>query len=181
VEILEIGIIENVQRADLNPIEEAMGYQALIDRFGRTQQELAEVVGKSRPHIANTLRLLGLPLDVQEMVKDGRLTAGHARAILTAPNMMELAQLAITQGLNVREIERMAQQSKEARDGARVRPAGVAGAPEKDGDARALEQRLSAALGLSVSIGHRGEQGGDVKIAYRTLAQLDEICRKLGG
>ena len=180
VEILEIGIIENVQRADLNPIEEAMGYQALIDRFGRTQQELAEVVGKSRPHIANTLRLLGLPLDVQEMVRDGRLTAGHARAILTAPNMMELAQLAITQGLNVREIERMAQQAKEARDGARVRPAAASAAPEKDADARALEVRLSAALGLSVNVSPKGEQGGELKLSYRTLEQLDEICRRLG-
>lgn len=179
VEILEIGIIENVQRADLNPIEEAMGYQALIDRFGRTQQELAEVVGKSRPHIANTLRLLGLPGDVQEMVRDGRLTAGHARAILTAPNMMELANLAITQGLNVREIERLAQQAKEARDGVRVRPASASA--EKDADTRALEHRLSEALGLSVVIAHRGEQGGELKLSYRTLEQLDDLCRRLGG
>jgi ParB family chromosome partitioning protein len=181
VEILEIGIIENVQRADLNPIEEAMGYQALIDRFGRTQQELAEVVGKSRPHIANTLRLLGLPGEVQAMVQDGRLTAGHARAILTAPNMMDLAQRAITQGLNVREIERLAQQAKEARDGARVRPASASGAGEKDADTRALEQRLSDALGLSVTIAHKGDQGGAVQISYRTLEQLDEVIRRLGG
>jgi ParB family transcriptional regulator, chromosome partitioning protein len=180
VEILEIGIIENVQRADLNPIEEAMGYQALVDRFGRTQQELAEVVGKSRPHIANTLRLLGLPVDVQEMVRDGRLTAGHARAILTAPNMMELAHLAISQGLNVREIERLAQQAKEARDGARVRP-GSALVAEKDADTRALELRLSDALGLPVTISHKGEQGGAISVSYRTLEQLDEVVRRLGG
>ena len=109
VEVLEIAIVENVQRMDLNPIEEAQGFQALIDRFGRTQQDIAEAVGKSRPHIANMLRLLKLPDDLQEMVRDGRLSSGHARAILTAPDPRGLAQRAISEGLNVREVERLAQ------------------------------------------------------------------------
>jgi ParB family chromosome partitioning protein len=177
VEILEIGIIENVQRADLNPLEEAHGYQALIERFGRTQQDIAEIVGKSRPHIANMLRLLGLPPQIQDMVREGRLTAGHARALLNAPNPLELAQLAIAQALNVREVERLAQKAKDDQHGPRVRPAG-AGAAEKDSDTRALEESLSAALGLSVTIENKGE-GGAVRIAYRTLEQLDEIAKRL--
>jgi ParB family chromosome partitioning protein len=178
VEILEIGIIENVQRADLNPLEEAQGYQALIDRFGRTQQDIAEIVGKSRPHIANMLRLLGLPPQIQDMVRDGRLTAGHARAILAAPNPVELAQLAIAQALNVREVERLAQKAKDDAHGPRVRAASAAS--DKDSDTRALEESLSAALGLIVTIDAKGE-GGAVRIAYRTLEQLDDIAKRLGG
>ncbi len=179
VEILEIGIIENVQRADLNPIEEAQGYQALIDRFGRTQQDIADVVGKSRPHIANMLRLLALPEDIAEMVRDGRLSAGHARAILTAPDPRALALKAIADGLNVREIERLAAQAKDARDGARSsHPA----APpiEKDADTRAMEKRLSDALGLAVVINDKGG-AGDLRISYRTLEQLDDLARRLTG
>jgi ParB family transcriptional regulator, chromosome partitioning protein len=174
VEVLEIGIIENVQRADLNPLEEAMGYQALIDRFGRTQQEIAEVVGKSRPHIANMLRLLGLPEEIQGMVRDGRLSAGHARAILVAPNPVDLARMAIAQGLNVREVEKLAAKAKEERDGPRVRAGG-----DKDADTRALETQIANALGLAVTITHKGEGGGKVEINYRTLEQLDDLCRKL--
>lgn len=173
VEVLEIAIIENVQRADLNPLEEAQGYQALMERFGRTQQELADVVGKSRPHIANMLRLLSLPGDIQEMVRDGRLTAGHARAILTAPDPMALALRAIKDGLNVREIERLAANAKEARDGPRV-----SASAEKDADTREMEQRLSNALGLAVTITGRGE-GGEIKISYKRLEQLDDIARRL--
>ncbi|MDX2237658.1 MAG: ParB/RepB/Spo0J family partition protein [Hyphomonadaceae bacterium] len=175
VEVLEIAIIENVQRADLNPLEEAQGYQALIDRFGRTQQELADVVGKSRPHIANMLRLLSLPPDIQDMVRDGRLTAGHARAILTAPDPMALALRAIKDGLNVREIERLAANAKELRDGPRA-----PSASEKDADTRELEQRISNAIGLMVTITGRGE-GGEVRIAYKKLEQLDDIARRLSG
>ncbi len=174
VEVLEIGIIENVQRADLNPLEEAQGYQALIERFGRTQQEIAEVVGKSRPHIANMLRLLGLPNEIQDMVRDGRLTAGHARAILASPNPMDLARTAIAQSLNVREVERLAARAKEDKDGPRVRVGG-----EKDADTRALETQIANALGLAVTITHKGESGGKLEISYRTLEQLDELCRKL--
>jgi ParB family chromosome partitioning protein len=178
VEVLEIAIIENVQRTDLNPIEEAQGFQALIDRFGRTQQEIADAVGKSRPHIANMLRLLALPDDLQEMVRDGRLSSGHARAILTAPDPRGLAQKAISKGLNVREIERLAQQAKDEKHGPRV-----SSSPASDGksaDTRALEQSLSNALGLEVTIAEKGA-AGEVKIAYKTLEQLDNVIRRLRG
>lgn len=178
VEVLEIGIIENVQRTDLNPIEEAQGYQALIDRFGRTQQDIAEQVGKSRPHIANMLRLLAAPEDIRTMVQDGRLSAGHARAILTAPDPRALAARAVAEGLNVREIERLAQQAKDARDGARVSSSG--GGADKDADTRALEKALSDALGLAVVINDRNG-AGDLRISYRTLEQLDDLARRLRG
>lgn len=176
VEMLEIGIIENVQRSDLNPIEEAQGYQALIDRFGRTQQDLADVVGKSRPHIANMLRLLSLPEDMQEMVRDGRLSAGHARAILTAPDPKALALRVINEGLSVREIEKLAQQAKDEKHGPR---AGVAAAP-KDPDTIAMERSLSEALGLGVIINDKNG-AGEVRISYRNLEQLDEVARRLRG
>jgi ParB family chromosome partitioning protein len=178
VDVLEIAIIENVQRTDLNPIEEAQGFQALIDRFGRTQEEIAEAVGKSRPHIANMLRLLKLPEDLQEMVRDGRLSAGHARAILTAPDPHTLARRAVSEGLNVREIERLAQQAKDEKHGPR---ASASNAVEKSADTRALEQSLSAALGLDVTIAEKGATSGDVKIAYKSLEQLDEVARRLRG
>jgi ParB family chromosome partitioning protein len=174
--VLEIAIIENVQRSDLNPLEEAGGYQALIDRFGHTQAGIAEVVGKSRPHIANMLRLLTLPSEIQDMVRDGRLSAGHARAILTAPDALALAKRAIAEALSVREIERLAAKAKDDRDGPR---ASSVEKSEKDADTRALETALSAALGLSVQIAHRGEAGGEVKILYKRLDQLDDICRRL--
>ena len=177
VEVLEIAIIENVQRTDLNPIEEAQGFQALMDRFGRTQQDIADVVGKSRPHIANMLRLLALPEELQDMVRDGRLTAGHARAILTAPDPRALAKRAISEGLNVREIERLAQQAKDERHGPRV---STAAADSKNADTRALEQSLSEALGLTVSISDKGG-AGELKVSYRTLEQLDDLCRRLRG
>jgi len=177
VEVLEIAIVENVQRTDLNPIEEAQGFQALIDRFGRTQEEIAEAVGKSRPHIANMLRLLKLPEDLQEMVRDGRLSAGHARAILTAPDPRGLAQRAISEGLNVRDVERLAQQAKDEKHGPRVTPGGGDG---KSADTRALEQSLSNALGLEVTITEKGS-AGEVKIAYKTLEQLDDVIRRLRG
>ncbi|HYD89563.1 MAG TPA: ParB/RepB/Spo0J family partition protein [Vitreimonas sp.] len=177
VEVLEIAIVENVQRTDLNPIEEAQGFQALIDRFGRTQQEIADAVGKSRPHIANMLRLLALPDDLQEMVRDGRLSSGHARAILTAPDPRGLAQKAITEGLNVREVERLAQIAKDEKHGPRVTPGGI---ETKSADTRALEQSLSNALGLEVTITDKNG-AGEVKIAYKTLEQLDDVIRRLRG
>ncbi len=176
VEVLEIAIIENVQRMDLNPIEEAQGFQALIDRFGRTQQDIADVVGKSRPHIANMLRLLSLPEELQDMVRDGRLTAGHARAILTAPDPRALAAKAIAEGLNVREIERLAQQAKDERHGPRV----SSNVETKSADTRALESSLSEALGLTVAITDKNG-AGELKISYRTLEQLDDLCRRLRG
>lgn len=177
VEVLEIAIVENVQRTDLNPIEEAQGFQALIDRFGRTQQEIAEIVGKSRPHIANMLRLLALPEELQDMVRDGRLTAGHARAILTAPDPRALAKRVVDEGLNVREIERLAQQAKDEKHGPRVTHAA---AETKSADTRALEQSLAEALGLAVIINEKGG-AGELKISYRTLEQLDDLCRRLRG
>jgi len=177
VEVLEIAIVENVQRMDLNPLEEAQGFQALIDRFGRTQQEIADSVGKSRPHIANMLRLLALPDDLQEMVRDGRLSAGHARAILTAPDPRGLAQRAISEGLNVRDVERLAQQAKDEKHGPR---ASTLAAEAKSADTRALEQSLSNALGLEVSISDKAG-AGEVKISYKTLEQLDDVIRRLRG
>jgi ParB family chromosome partitioning protein len=177
VEVLEIAIVENVQRTDLNPIEEAQGFQALIDRFGRTQEEIAEAVGKSRPHIANMLRLLKLPEDLQEMVRDGRLSSGHARAILTAPDQRALAQRAIKEGLNVREVERLAQQAKDEKHGPRV----TTGGDGKSADTRALEQSLSNALGLEVTISEKSGTAGEVKISYKSLEQLDDVIRRLQG
>jgi ParB family chromosome partitioning protein len=177
VEVLEIAIVENVQRMDLNPLEEAQGFQALIDRFGRTQQEIADAVGKSRPHIANMLRLLALPDDLQEMVRDGRLSAGHARAILTAPDPRGLAQRAISEGLNVRDVERLAQQAKDEKHGPR---ASTVAADAKSADTRALEQSLSNALGLDVTINDKAG-AGEVKISYKTLEQLDDVIRRLRG
>jgi ParB family chromosome partitioning protein len=177
VEVLEIAIVENVQRTDLNPLEEAHGFQALIDRFGRTQQDIADAVGKSRPHIANMLRLLQLPEDLQEMVRDGRLSSGHARAILTAPDPRGLAQRAISEGLNVREVERLAQLAKDEKHGPR---ASVVAAETKSADTRALEQSLSNALGLEVTIADKNG-AGEVKVAYKTLEQLDDVIRRLRG
>jgi ParB family transcriptional regulator, chromosome partitioning protein len=177
VEVLEIAIVENVQRTDLNPIEEAQGFQALMDRFGRTQQDIADAVGKSRPHIANMLRLLALPDDLQEMVRDGRLSSGHARAILTAPDPRMLAQRVISEGLNVREIERLAQQAKDEKHGPRVT---MPQAETKSADTRALEQSLANALGLGVSIHDKGG-AGELRITYKSLDQLDDVIRRLRG
>jgi ParB family transcriptional regulator, chromosome partitioning protein len=178
VEVLEIAIVENVQRTDLNPIEEAQGFQALIDRFGRTQEEIAEAVGKSRPHIANMLRLLKLPEDLQEMVRDGRLSSGHARAILTAPDQRALAQRVIKEGLNVRDVERLAQQAKDEKHGPRVSTGGGDG---KSADTRALEQSLSNALGLEVTITEKSGEAGELKISYKNLLQLEDVMRRLRG
>ena len=160
---LELALIENVQRQDLAPLEEAAGYQRLIDEFRYTQGQLATAVGKSRPHITNLLRLLGLPEPVKAMLDDGRLSAGAARALLTADDPVALANDIVRRGLNVRDVERRRR----------------APAAEKDADTRALEGSLKAALGLKVTVHHRGDQGGEVRIRYRSLEQLDEVCRRL--
>ena len=173
-EALELAIIENVQRADLNPLEEAMGYGQLIEQFEYTQQDLAQVIGKSRSHVANTLRLLRLPEDVRDMVASGTLTAGHARTLITAEDPATLARQIVSGGLSVREAEALSQQ----REGAQRRK--PAGEVERDADTVALERRLSDALGLSVSVAH-GERGGKLEIRYKTLEQLDGICSKLTG
>lgn len=177
-DMLEIAIIENVQRADLNPIEEALGYQALMDRFGRTQADVAEKVGKSRPHVANMLRLLHLAPEIQTMVREGKLSAGHARAILAAPDPMMLANLAIAQSLSVRDVERMAQKAKE---GAEPRLAQEPANPARafDTDVRALEQTLSSVLGMRVSISRKGDASGEIRLQFERLEQLDEVCRRL--
>ena len=170
---LEIGIIENVQRVDLNAIEEAFGYRDLIDRFGRTQEEIARIVGKSRSHVANAVRLLGLPEPVQQALRAGRLSAGHARALAAAPDPAALAELVLAKGLNVREAEALARRAQ-----APARPTPPAPPPAKDADTRALEEDLSDTLGLAVEISDRGG-AGEVRIRYASLEQLDELCRRL--
>jgi ParB family transcriptional regulator, chromosome partitioning protein len=173
-ELLELAIIENIQRADLNPVEEAMGYRQLMDRFGHTQEKLAEALSKSRSHIANQLRLLTLPEPVLDFLRDGRLTAGHARALITTEDPVALAVQVMNRGLSVRETERLAQAP---------RPAAAEKArrqrPEKDADTRVLEQDLSANLGLKVVIDHKGHDGGHLIITYKTLDQLDQLCQIL--
>jgi len=174
-EALELAIIENVQRADLNPLEEAMGYGQLIEQFAYTQQDLAQVIGKSRSHVANTLRLLRLPEDVRGMVASGTLTAGHARTLITVEDPAALARQIVDKGLSVREAEALSQQ----RDLPRRKPAPEAG-EARDADTLALERRLADALGLSVALNH-SERGGKLEIRYRTLEQLDDICMRLTG
>jgi ParB family chromosome partitioning protein len=176
-EVLEIAIIENVQRVDLNPIEEALGYKALMERFGRTQDAVAEAVGKSRPHVANALRLLNLPEAVQGYVLQGQLSAGHARAIASADDPLVIARRVIDGGLTVRETEALARQSAAA-SGKKPR-APAASSRGKDADTLALESDLAESLGLTVEILDRGG-AGELRVQYATLEQLDEVCRRLG-
>jgi ParB family chromosome partitioning protein len=175
---MEIAVIENVQRSDLNPIEEAQGYRALIDRFGRTQESVAQAVGKSRSHVANALRLLALPAEVRDHLAAERLSAGHARAIASAPDPVALARSIVDRGLNVRQAEalaRSAQNAPETKSASRTRPAPT---PGSDADTRALEQDLEDLLGLKVTIEDRGGVG-QVRVEYGTLEQLDDICQRL--
>jgi len=174
-EALELAIIENVQRADLNPLEEAMGYGELIEQFSYTQQDLAQVIGKSRSHVANTLRLLRLPEDVRGMVASGTLTAGHARTLITAEDPATLARQIVDKGLSVREAEALSQQRELPK-----RPSSPDRASVRDADTLALERRLADALGLSVALNH-SERGGKLEIRYKTLEQLDDICARLTG
>jgi len=169
----EIAIIENVQRADLNPIEEAKAYSALMGRMAYTQEEAAQVVGKSRSHVANTLRLMQLPDSVQDHVLQGRLTAGHARAIATAENPAALAEVIVSKGLSVREAEALGR----ARSDAPKKASGPKRGP-KDADTHALEADLEDVLGMVVEISDKGGVG-ELKIKYATLEQLDELCRRL--
>jgi len=172
---LEIAIVENVQRADLNPLEEALGYEQLIAEHGYTQNDLGEIIGKSRSHVANSLRLLKLPDPVRDMLAAGSLSAGHARALVSTSDPTALARTVVSKGMSVRDAERLAQNDIKAQND--PRPAG-ARRDEKDSDTLALERTLSDTLGLDVSINHRGN-GGQVKISYKTLEQLEEICRLL--
>jgi len=175
-EALEIALVENIQRADLGPLEEAAGYRALMDEFGHTQDHLGEIVGKSRSHVANMLRLLTLPEKIQALMAEGALTAGHGRALLRAQNPLELAQRVIKEHLNVRETEALARGDVEPKSKSASSPAVT---ETKDADTLALENNVSNALGLKVTLHHKGERGGEVRIAYKTLEQLDEVCRRL--
>jgi len=176
VEVAEISIIENVQRADLNPLEEALGYKTLIDQFHHTQDAVAKVVGKSRPHVANALRLLALPEAVRDHLVGGRLSAGHARAIAGAPDPTSLAQTIVKEGLSVRQAEDLARRSVDKQIKPRKRVSKAPG--RKDSDTHALEQDLADILGLVVNIIDRNG-AGEVRISYMTLEQLDDICRRL--
>jgi ParB family chromosome partitioning protein len=171
-EALEIALIENVQRADLNALEEAQGYAQLIEHFGYTQQQLASSISKSRSHIANSLRLLSLPDEVKAHLETGALTAGHARTLVASAAPAELAQEIIRLGLSVREAERLTQavQHKQKKSG---RP------PSPDADTRDLERRLGEVLGLKIEIVDRGDAGGRLTIHYRTLEQLEDVSRRL--
>lgn len=175
-EALELAIIENVQRADLNPIEEALGYEQLTAEFNYSQNDLARLIGKSRSHVANTLRLLKLPEPVKQYLNEGALTAGHARALIAAPDPAALAKRIVEEGLTVRSAETMAQQTISEPHG-RAKSA----KPDKDADTKALEKRLSDVLGLAVEIAHKPSGAGEVRLRYKSLDQLDEIIRRLEG
>jgi ParB family chromosome partitioning protein len=174
-EALELAIIENVQRTDLNALEEANGYHALGEEFSYSQDEIAKIVGKSRPHVSNTLRLLKLSDAVKAYINSGQLTAGHARLLVGQPNAEEFAELIVKRGLNVRQVEEMARRDgkKQARY---VRKTGLMG---PDPDTVALEKRLTDALGLTVRILHRADGQGVLSIRYRNVEQLDDVTRRL--
>ena len=175
-EVLEVAIIENIQRADLNAIEEALAYRQLMDRFGHTQEKMAEALAKSRSHIANLLRLLQLPDDVQTMLREGLLSAGHARALITAANPSDLARQVIARGLTVRQVEQLVKSGDQGRSPPRSPRAPV----EKDADTRALEADLSANLRMKVAIDHdSGGEAGLLTIRYASLDDLDLLCRAL--
>lgn len=176
-EVLEVALIENIQRADLNAIEEATSFNQLMERFGHTQEKLAAALDKSRSHIANALRLLTLPEPVQELVKSGKLSAGHARTLITTSNPAELARKVIEKGLSVRATEDLVRQQNEV---ANLNKKGATKKSEKDADTRALESDLSAHLRMNVRIDHQGVDGGKLTINYRDLDQLDRICQLLG-
>ncbi|WP_371170164.1 ParB/RepB/Spo0J family partition protein [Aliiroseovarius sp. 2305UL8-7] len=173
-EALEVAIIENIQRADLNAIEEAAGYRDLMNRFGHTQEKVSEALGKSRSHIANLLRLLNLPDEVQGFVREGKLTAGHARTLVTADNPLDLARQIISKGLSVRAAEKLAKApTTKSAPKPRMKT-------EKDADTRALEGDLSASLGMKVQIDHApGGESGTIMVRYKTLDDLDTLCGKL--
>jgi len=182
LEVIEVAIIENIQRADLNPIEEAAGYRQLMDTYGHTQEQMATALGKSRSHIANLLRLLQLPASVVSLVEDGKLSAGHARALITADDPEAIAKKIIAAGLSVRATEALVKKQNAGDDSATSKTPPKAATPEKDADTRALEGDLSAATGMKIAIDHApGNDGGTMTIRYRSLDQLDELCRALSG
>ncbi len=168
-EALELAIVENVQRSDLNAIEEAAAYHELLDRFGYTQEKISQEVGKSRSHVANTIRLLKLPESVKAMVRDGRLTAGHARTLLGSSDPEARAREIVAQSLNVREAEHRSDKKS----------TGVKPVVPSDPNVRQLESSLSNMLGLKVQIMHKGSKGGELRISYKTLEQLDDLIHRL--
>ncbi|CUH64978.1 Chromosome-partitioning protein ParB [Thalassovita gelatinovora] len=179
-EVLEVAIIENIQRADLNAVEEAVGYKQLMEKFGHTQEKLSEVLGKSRSYIANLVRLLQLPEEVQEFLREGKLTAGHARALITSDDPLTLAKKVIHSGLSVRETEKLAKKPVNNIFNETGKTEKAPKPIEKDADTRALEDDLSAALSMKVSIDHEsGKESGKLLISYKDFDQLDELCRKL--
>lgn len=177
-ESLEIAIIENVQRADLNAVEEAAGYERLMQQFSYTQDQLSKLIGKSRSHVANTLRLLSLPDSVRGLIEEGKLSAGQARPLIGHGQAESFAREIVAKGLSAREAEALTRKPDAA--AASARPKSLP-KPEKDADTLALEKNISDQLGLKVEISFSGDKGGEVKIAYKTLEQLDEICRRLAG
>ena len=172
---LELAIIENVQREDLNPMEEAQGYHALAGEFKRSQEDIARIVGKSRSHVANMMRLTKLPAEVQAFISQGQISAGHARALIGVPDPLAAAKRILEQGLNVRQTEELAHDEGVPE---RKPQKSRAGGKAKDPDTVALEKRVSDALGLAVTVSHR-DPGGTVQISYRNLEQLDEVMRRL--
>lgn len=175
-EVLEVAIIENIQRADLNAIEEALGFRQLMTRFGHTQEKLAEALSKSRSHVANLMRLLSLPTDVQDMVREGTLSAGHARALIGSPKASELAAQIVAKGLSVRETEKL----MKAQSATKLAGKPLGKGAEKDADTRALEADLSANLRMQVKIDHApGAEGGQISIRYDSLEDLDMLCQML--
>jgi ParB family chromosome partitioning protein len=178
IEVLEVAIIENIQRADLNAVEEAAGYKQLMEKFGHTQEKMAEALGKSRSHIANLLRLLNLPLPVLELLREGELSAGHARALIPAQDPLKLAQQVIKGGLSVRATEALVKRELSGDAQPKLKPSDDHS--EKDADTKALEGDLSANLGMRVSLSHKpGQESGQLTVQYGSLDQLDELCRLL--
>jgi ParB family chromosome partitioning protein len=177
LETQEVALIENLQRVDLNPIEEAEGFQSLMDRFGHTQDALASAMGKSRSHVANTLRLLKLSQGVADHVRSGRLSAGHARALLALPDADILAERAIAEGLSVRQLEKLSAQGSTRLE---TKAAKKKTFNDKDIDTRALELDIARQLGLEVDIRPKADGSGELRIKFSGLEQLDEVCRRLG-
>lgn len=175
-EVMEVALVENMQRADLNPVEEAQGYRALIQQFHHTQEEVAKAVARSRSHVANMVRLLDLPEALQGLLVDGKITAGHARALLSCDHPEELAQKVVALGLNVRQTEKIAQSGIKAPE---TKNQKQQRAVQKDPDIRALEAQLGQNLGLQVDIQQKGAQKGILQIEYQTLEQLDDLCRRI--
>ncbi|MBL4596620.1 MAG: ParB/RepB/Spo0J family partition protein [Robiginitomaculum sp.] len=175
-EVMEVALVENIQRADLNPMEEAQGYRVLIDQFKHTQEDVAQAIGRSRSHIANTVRLLELPAAVQTHVTEGQLSAGHARALLSATDPVSLAEQVIKLGLNVRQTEKWVRDSLQAPE---TKTRKQVSSRHKDPDIQALEAQISQNLGLQVTLHQKGPQDGVLSVEYQTLEQLDDLCRRL--